>query len=145
MIANLIKWEWRALLSALFFGMVLAWEYDWIRILRRIIRHRSVWTMSLEDIIYWMNAAITVFGVTYEVNDGIVRGFSIIGFVLGALLYRYSFGRFFVKYVSKGINFILKPLKKVLSVIKIGIGKFVGKIRGFIESKAKGTQKSNEV
>lgn len=145
MIASLIKWEWQALLSALFFGMVLAWEYDWIRILRRVISHRSVWTMSAEDIIYWMNAAITVFCVTYEVNDGIVRGFSIIGFVLGALLYRYSFGRFFVKYVSKGINFILKPLKKVLSLIKIVIGKLVGKIRDYIKSKAKGTQKSNEV
>lgn len=145
MIASLIEWEWQALLSSLFFGMVLSWEYDWIRIFRRVIRHRRVWTIFVEDILYWLNAAITVFCVTYEVNDGIVRGFSIIGFLLGALLYRYSFGCFFVKYVSKGINFILKPLKKVFSLIKIGVIKLVGKIRGFIESKAKGKQKSNEV
>lgn len=141
MIANLIKWEGQALLSSLFFGMVLAWEYDCIRVFRRIVRHRRVWTMSVEDILYWMNAAVTVFCITYEVNDGIVRGFSLVGFVLGAVLYRYSFGRYFVKYVSRCINFALKPLKKIVSLIKIVLEKALKRAGKLMEGK----EKSNEV
>lgn len=138
MIANLIRWEGQALLSALFFGMVLAWEYDCIRVFRRVVRHRRVWTMSAEDILYWMNVAVMVFCITYEVNDGIVRGFSLVGFVMGAVLYRYSFGRYYVKYVSKLINFVLKPLKKLVSLIRI----IIRKISMFMKAK-KG--KGNEV
>ena len=63
-------------MSALFLGMVLALEYDCIRIFRRVIRHKNIWVMSAEDILYWIYAAVTVFCMTYEVNDGILRGFS---------------------------------------------------------------------
>ena len=60
-------------MSALFLGMVLALEYDCIRIFRRVIRHKNIWVMSAEDILYWIYAAVTVFCMTYEVNDGILR------------------------------------------------------------------------
>ena len=59
-------------MSALFLGMVLALEYDCIRIFRRVIRHKNIWVMSAEDILYWIYAAVTVFCMTYEVNDGIL-------------------------------------------------------------------------
>ena len=108
-------------MSALFLGMVLALEYDCIRIFRRVIRHKNIWVMSAEDILYWIYAAVTVFCMTYEVNDGILRGFLVTGFLAGAVLYRYAFGTFFVKYTTKFINLCLKPLKKALCLIKIGV------------------------
>jgi spore cortex biosynthesis protein YabQ len=128
MIAELIYSESSVLLSSLFFGMILAWEYDCIRVFRRIVRHKKIWVMSAEDIIYWINAAFTVFRITYEINDGIVRGFLVVGFITGALVYHYSFGCFFVKYVSKAINFLLKPLKKGLRLIKMVTYKLKGRI-----------------
>ena len=94
MIAKLIWWEGRTLLSALFLGMVLALEYDCIRIFRRVIRHKNIWVMSAEDILYW-----------------------------------YAFGTFFVKYTTKFINLCLKPLKKALCLIKIGVHKITGCIK----------------
>ena len=107
-------------MSALFLGMVLALEYDCIRIFRRVIRHKNIWVMSAEDILYWIYAAVTVFCMTYEVNDG---------FLAGAVLYRYAFGTFFVKYTTKFINLCLKPLKKALCLIKIGVHKITGCIK----------------
>lgn len=127
MMSELIAWEGGTLLTSLFWGMILAAEYDCIRIFRRVFRHRKVWTISVEDILYWTNAGITVFCVIYELNDGIVRGFSIAGFVAGAVLYRFAFGRFFVKYGSRAILFILKPLKKAWSLIRIAVGKQITK------------------
>ena len=97
MIAKLIWWEGRTLLSALFLGMVLALEYDCIRIFRRVIRHKNI--------------------------------FLVTGFLAGAVLYRYAFGTFFVKYTTKFINLCLKPLKKALCLIKIGVHKITGCIK----------------
>ena len=116
-------------MSALFLGMVLALEYDCIRIFRRVIRHKNIWVMSAEDILYCIYAAVTVFCMTYEVNDGILRGFLVTGFLAGAVLYRYAFGTFFVKYTTKFINLCLKPLKKALCLIKIGVHKITGCIK----------------
>ena len=121
MISELIRWEGSALLTSLFWGMVFAGIYDCIRILRRIVRHRKVWIMTIEDIVYWIYVGIRIFVITYEMNNGIVRGFSVAGFILGATLYRFVFGRFFVKYVSKAILFVLKPLKKLARFIRIKI------------------------
>ena len=92
-------------MSALFLGMVLALEYDCIRIFRRVIRHKNIWVMSAEDILYWIYAAVTVFCMTY------------------------AFCTFFVKYTTKFINLCLKPLKKALCLIKIGVHKITGCIK----------------
>ena len=99
-------------MSALFLGMVLALEYDCIRIFRRVIRHKNIWVMSAEDILYWIYAAVTVFCMTYEVNDGILRGFLVTGFLAGAVLYRYAFGTFFCKIHYKIHKFMFKAIEK---------------------------------
>lgn len=132
MIAKLIQWEGSALLSAVFLGMVLAFEYDCIRVFRRIVRHKNVWIMSAEDILYWIYAAIMVFCMIYEVNDGIIRGFLAAGFLMGAFVYRCAFGRCFVKYSTKIINFVLKPLKKAVYLIKMVVHKMSAEIRRVI-------------
>lgn len=128
MVSELIEWERDVLLMALFWGMLLAAEYDCIRIFRRVVRHRKVWTMSAEDILFWVNAGITVFCVIYEMNNGIVRGFSIAGFIAGAVLYRFAFGIFFVKYGTKLILFVLKPLKKIWHFIRMTVEKLFGRL-----------------
>lgn len=119
MVSELIQNEGKMFLTALFWGMILAAEYDGIRIFRRVVRHKKVWTTSAEDIIFWMAAGIQVFCIIYENSNGIVRGFLIGAMVLGAVLYRYGLGEFFVKYVSKIVIFLLKPLKKLMMFIKI--------------------------
>ena len=92
MISQSIAREGMTLVLALFWGMVLAFEYDCIRVFRRIVRHKRVWTMSAEDIIFWINTGFMVFSIIYELNNGIIRGFVTAGFVAGAVIYRYSFG-----------------------------------------------------
>ncbi len=119
MVSDFIRAEGSICFVAAFMGMLLGLEYDCIRIFRRVIRHKHVWTMSLEDIIYWIVAAFQVFGLIYEQGDGVVRVFLVVTMVLGAILYRYAFGRFLVVYVSKILNFIFRPLKKLISSVTI--------------------------
>ena len=119
--------ELSSIVRAMLWGMVLAMEYDSIRIFRRILRHYYIWTMSVEDILFWINVGFTVFAVTYDANDGIVRGFLVAGFLVGAIVFRYSISIFYVKYVPRAILFILKPLKKAAQAVKILIYKEKGK------------------
>ncbi len=119
MISQSIAREGMTLVLALFWGMVLAFEYDCIRVFRRIVRHKRVWTMSAEDIIFWINTGFMVFSIIYELNNGIIRGFVTAGFVAGAVIYRYSFGRLFVKYMTLILQFLLRPLKICIKFIII--------------------------
>lgn len=123
----MITLEVDIIVRAMLWGMILALEYDCIRIFRRVIGHYHLWSMSVEDILFWINVGFTVFAVTYNANNGIVRGFLIGGFVIGALVFRYSFSPLFVRLTSRGILFVLKTLKKFLTMIRMMVNKILNK------------------
>ena len=79
MINEIIYWELYALVVSFFNGVLLAWIYDNIRAFRRIVRHKTVAFMSVEDIIYGIYAGLSVFVMCFKVADGIIRGFIIMG------------------------------------------------------------------
>ena len=118
-VGYLIKSESVLCLTAMFLGMVMGVEYDLIRIFRRVIVHKRVWLICVEDIVFWIVAAFQVFSVIYEEGQGIVRVYLVVFMVVGAVLYRNAFGKYLVKYISEAINFIFKPLKNVLRSVTI--------------------------
>ena len=61
MINDIIIWELNAIAISFFKGVYLAWIYDNIRVYRRIIRHKTIIFMSIEDIAYGIYAGINVF------------------------------------------------------------------------------------
>ena len=129
MINKSIGVEGMTLILSLFWGMVLAFEYDCIRVFRRIVKHKRVWTISVEDIIYWINVAITAFSIIYELNNGIIRGFVTGGFIAGAFIYRYSVGKLFVKYTTFILqrSAIMGLVLAFLLVIVIGVVMYINK------------------
>lgn len=146
--SEIITWEWRFLAISMMWGMALSVLYDILRIFRRVVIHRKVYVMAAEDILFWMFCGFFIFHVTFMVNDGIVRAFSVIGFVLGSLMYQYTLSPYFVKYSAKAIRFVLKPLKKLFKYIRIrlSISKRDGKrkyekIRNKAKSRVKGKKK----
>lgn len=101
MINEIIYWELYALVVSFFNGVLLAWIYDNIRAFRRIVRHKTVVFMSVEDIIYGIYAGLSVFVMCFKVADGIIRGFIIMGIAVGAFLYFKFLSSFLYKVVSK--------------------------------------------
>lgn len=105
-------------LDALICGMVIAAAYDILRLFRNIIPH-LMFFVNIEDFIFWNIAGIYFFAVMFSVNDGILRGFFFTGTILGAFIYKKSFGELMLGILSLGINYIInnllkKPINKVI-------------------------------
>jgi spore cortex biosynthesis protein YabQ len=94
------------MLSALFVGMVYGFCYDTIRILRRMFVHRRVLWIAVEDIIFWIAAALHTYITFYQGTNGILRGYIVIGILGGAGLYRASVGVMYVRLVTRGIRIV---------------------------------------
>lgn len=125
MINEVIIWELYALAVSFFNGVLLAWVYDNIRVFRRIMRHKTVIFMSVEDIVYGIYAGISVFVMCFKVADGIIRGFIIMGIAVGAFLYFKFLSRLYIRLAVRIIKFLLKPaffiLKNVVRIITIPV------------------------
>lgn len=140
--------------EAMFFGIsilvgaALFLLYDVLRIFRRIFPHGNIW-IGIEDFVYWLVCTGTVFAMLYWENDGMVRGFALLGLVFGMLLYYLFLSRYiicinvlllktalgYIKKVlcfffapilqigRKGLRFFIKRLKKIARAVKIGLCK----------------------
>lgn len=106
-------------------GILLVLVYDCLRIFRRLVRHGTVW-ISLEDLGYWIVTAFVIFAMLYQKNDGLIRGFSIGGVVLGMLLYNQFISRYTVRYIvwilKKVIHFVEKVCKFIFAPFRKAAG-----------------------
>ncbi|MFV0341647.1 MAG: spore cortex biosynthesis protein YabQ [Anaerocolumna sp.] len=114
--------------ASVLWGVLLLVIYDCLRIERRLISHNSFF-VAVEDIIYWMVASILIFRMMFNLNDGIIRGFSILAMLIGMLIYHHVFSGFIVDVVSgilikiktilfKLIGYILAPFRKFMKWLK---------------------------
>ena len=110
--------EWLRYLDFALFGAVAFAIYDGIRIFRRIFPHGIVW-ISIEDLLYWCAIAFCFFLKLCQSNNGILRGYILLGLMTGALLYYGLCGRFFMKYMSILIQSLKKRLKKLWEIVTI--------------------------
>ena len=116
--SEMIGWELQYMAVVITVGVFLSFVYDCFRIIRRLVRHGTVW-IAIEDILFWMFASIVTFAVCFMEDAGNVRWFAIVGEILGALMYHATISRFLVKYVSLVLFFPLKVLKKIVKSFKI--------------------------
>ena len=98
-----VKNQASTMLDSLYIGMVIMALYDICRLFRRIIPHKRL-LRDLEDIIFFAIAGFMVFSLVYSRNSGSVRGYIIIGVLMGMYIYYRSFGQFLVKFLGKTIS-----------------------------------------
>ena len=105
----------------------IVWEGSTLcRTFRRIVKHNMLVIMVLEDMAYWIYVSIKIFSICFYVNDGVIRAFIIAGFIMGAGLYVKALSRYYIKYGVKLISFFIKkPLKFILSMVRMISGKLL--------------------
>lgn len=88
------------MLNSFLLGIGITMVYDSLRIFRRVYPHRMFW-VSVEDLLYWVFAACSIFYLLYYENNGTFRWFAIVGMLLGMLLYNRTVSPFLVKWISR--------------------------------------------
>jgi spore cortex biosynthesis protein YabQ len=116
-------------------GMAIALVYDFFRIFRRAVKTGGLVTY-VQDLLYWIMAALILFFTVYYSNDGELRVYVFIGALLGVIFYALLFSRavmssslFIIKIVSwviKGLIFILSyPIRLIWRLLATPAGRLL--------------------
>ncbi|NLM73678.1 MAG: hypothetical protein GX184_06605 [Clostridiaceae bacterium] len=107
-------------------GVLMAFLYDLFRLKRRFIKTRPI-VVHIEDVLYWVFAAIILFLSSYILNSGETRAYFFAGTVLGALTYLGLFSKPVIWLLTLLIKIILWPLQVIINflrpVVKVLISK----------------------
>lgn len=106
-----------------FFAICILWgglillAYDFLRVIRRLIKHGTV-LLAAEDLIFWVISAVLIFAMIYRQNNGVIRAFSIMGMTAGMLLYNMTVKDHLVNIIVKGIRILIKPFVLLIKLVK---------------------------
>lgn len=109
--------ELQFFLISVLWGVILLFAYDLLRIIRRVLKHNSFF-LAIEDLIFWVVSSVFIFAMMYRENNGIIRGFSIMGMMIGMVLYHYGISEWFVTSVTKLIYILMRPFAIIINRIK---------------------------
>lgn len=109
--------ELQFFLISILAGAFILFVYDGLRIIRRLIKHNVYW-VAVQDLIFWVVASVFIFSMIYKENNGIIRGFCIMGMAIGMTLYHYIFSDWLVEIITKLIRLVLSPITAALRWVK---------------------------
>lgn len=130
--SDAIGMEVQFFLTSVLWGIILLVIYDVLRIIRRIIKH-AWFFVAVEDVLFWIVSAFLIFRMMYEQNNGIIRGFSILGMTLGMVVYNQSLSEYMVKWISGLFLWIGKGIRKVAGGIWKPIRFLLRRIKWFFQ------------
>ena len=117
-----VYWEWELLLLSIKSGIKFALIYDSIIIFRMLITHVA-WMESIEDLLFWVYVAANLFQLQLTYSSGVLRGFSILGVIMGMWLYHEVPGKLINKLAKKGISVLKRRLTESWKLFKLKLCK----------------------
>lgn len=120
-------------LESILLGMVLSVIFDVFRIIRIGIPLPSP-VIVAEDILYFLICAVVTYFFMLKTTYGQVRGFIIIGEIIGFIIYYFTVGRLVIsvsKIIIETVKRIFKLIFKILFYPFVMIFKVVSKKLGF--------------
>lgn len=121
--ATFVYYQLYVFLATFYAGIVIGFMYDIYKIYRSILKTKK-FTAAIQDILFWIAISIVVIYVLVFSNDGKVRGYSLIGFILGALIYNLLLSRIivrtiklFLRTIKKMFNYIYMKVKRVFDFL----------------------------
>lgn len=132
MIGQDIAQQMQLFAKSVFVGAGICLLYDLLRGFRRAVSHGRTW-IAVEDVCFWVLSAVGIFLFVCHEDDGKVRGFVLLGNLLGMSCYHILMSRtilrassaffgFWRKIVVILHKFWKKALKKIREKVKIKKG-----------------------
>lgn len=135
----------RNFLLSLGFGFLVGIFYDVFRILRMVVSSGKI-AVFIGDVLYVTLSAAATFLFLLTVNDGQVRGYILMGELIGFLIWYISFGTFAVRVTGKIAAALKKALRGVFRIILYPFNKLFGVLRRFLAKfSEKGQKKAKKI
>ncbi|KAB3531890.1 spore cortex biosynthesis protein YabQ [Alkaliphilus pronyensis] len=99
-------------LATIYGGILIAFIYQLYKIFRSIFKPKKLAT-TLQDAIFWTIITAVAFYVLIFSNQGDLRFYNFLGFLIGVLIYEHVLA----KPINKGLNYILKIANEFLTDI----------------------------
>ena len=94
-------------------GILIGFLFDIFRILRKSFKTNDIITY-IEDVLFWILTGIIILFTMCKFCDGELRGFTIIGVLIGVILYMLTIST----YIIKVFVFIIKTFKTIILKMK---------------------------
>ncbi len=88
-------------------GMLIGFMYDLYCIIRKLFNPRKIATM-MQDLVFWVFIFIVAFYVLVFSNEGEIRYYNFLGFIIGASFYRFSLSG----PATEGMIFMLRAIRR---------------------------------
>lgn len=117
---------------SIFSGILMGIGYDIIRIIRRLFPHNRIF-IGIEDILFFLISSILIFIKIFKANYGTIRGFILLGILLGVLLYYLTISNLIIntsiKIINKGTyvfkTYLITPIKIATKPIRFLLKKLI--------------------
>ena len=107
-------------LRTILVGAIMGVVFDFFRALRRNGNTRNV-IVYLQGIVFWLIVAVIIITSSFILNNGELRGYMLIGYLLGAFLYLLMLScyvkgifAFIMNLWDKMFTWITKPFEKII-------------------------------
>ena len=108
--------ETRLFFCSLVLGAGLSVGYDFLLVLRLQTKHRSA-AVSLEDFLYFLFCAAVTFGFVLKSNRGSVRGYLLVGQLLGWLCWHLTLGEWMVRLADAVVSLVRRLIAWCIRVV----------------------------
>lgn len=113
---NTVTMQLYSMLVFLISGIIIGVFFDFFRILRRSFKTSDIITY-IEDIIFWILTGLFLIFVLFQINNGEIRLYNIIGLFIGIILYMIFVSKIFININVKIINFLKKIFIKLFKIL----------------------------
>jgi len=113
---NTVTMQLYSMLVFLISGIIIGVFFDFFRILRKSFKTSDIITY-IEDIIFWILTGLFLIFVLFQINNGEIRLYNIIGLFIGIILYMIFVSKIFININVKIINFLKKIFIKLFKIL----------------------------
>ena len=83
----------------------------------RVIKNNTKIPTAVMDILFWLTASVLMCAALLYFNNGILRGYEIIGAIIGALLYFLTISKPVIKLFTVIFKFFFEKLKFICKIL----------------------------
>ncbi len=118
MMSTFVYYQFYVFIATFYGGVIIGLLYDIYKVIRKNFKINRLVSI-IQDIFFWSVVTVVAIFILFYSNDGKLRWYTFLGFILGALIYNIFLSNIIEHTLNKIINSIISMIKYLLLKIKL--------------------------